>query len=95
MMEDYNTKEIKNNDVTFKAASGMMYDFFFPGSGLWKPLTIRAASREEAEEMHKLKREPIEPPVEAKEEVKDEVKEEVKTEPAEEQKADETQTNNE
>jgi hypothetical protein len=47
------------DEVTFKAASGVMYDFFFPGSGKWKPLTIRAESREVAQQMWEEKREPV------------------------------------
>jgi hypothetical protein len=46
------------DDVTFK---GVMQDFFFPGSGTWKPVTIHAESREAAEELWKSQRELSEP----------------------------------
>jgi hypothetical protein len=45
--------------VTFKAASGVMYDFFFPGGGKWKPVTVRAESREVAQKLWEEKREAI------------------------------------
>lgn len=50
------------DDVTFKAASGVLYDFFFPGSGgKWKPLTVRAQTREEAQQFWEANREPAQP----------------------------------
>lgn len=54
--------------VTFKASSGVMYDFFFPGGGKWKPVTVRAESREVAQKLWEEKREAIaeEKPVETK-----------------------------
>ena len=49
------------DDVTFKAASGVTYDFFFPGSGKWKPVTVRAESREVAQQLWEANREPVNP----------------------------------
>jgi hypothetical protein len=55
MLEESQNKMIDAGDpkdeVTFKAASGVLYDFFFPGSGKWKPVTVRAESREVAQEL--------------------------------------------
>jgi hypothetical protein len=49
------------DQVTFKAASGVLYDFFFPGSGKWKPKTVRAQTREEAQQYWEANREPAQP----------------------------------
>jgi len=35
----------------------VLQEYFFPGGGIWKPMTVRAATREEAEEIHRKKRE--------------------------------------
>ena len=60
-MTDYNKKDVNPSDdeVTFKAASNLMYDFFFPGSGKWKPVTVRAESREVAQQLWEKYREPV------------------------------------
>jgi hypothetical protein len=50
-----------NDGVTFKAASGMMYDFFFPGSGKWKAVTVRAESRQVAQQLWEDQRELVNP----------------------------------
>jgi hypothetical protein len=59
MLEESQNKMIDAGDpkdeVTFKAASGVLYDFFFPGSGKWKPVTVRAESREVAQELWEKK----------------------------------------
>jgi hypothetical protein len=47
------------DDVTFKAVSGLTYEFFFPGSGgKWKPMSVRAQTREEAQQFWEANREP-------------------------------------
>jgi hypothetical protein len=46
------------------AASRLTQDYFFPGGGVWKPMTVRASDRQEAEEIHRRKREPASPPAE-------------------------------
>jgi hypothetical protein len=56
------------DEVTFKAASGVMYDFFFPGGGKWKPVTVRAESREVAQTLYEGNRELANPVNEQKEE---------------------------
>ena len=43
------------------AVSQLMNEYFFPGGGVWKPMTVKAPNREQAEEIHRAKREPIEP----------------------------------
>jgi len=53
--------------VTFKAASGVTYDFFFPGSGKWKSMTVRAQTRDEAQEYWESHREPVNPEAAAEE----------------------------
>ena len=72
MLEESQNKMIDAGDpkdeVTFKAASGVLYDFFFPGSGKWKPVTVSAESREVAQELWEKNREPV------NQEVKDEEK---------------------
>ena len=45
--------------TTVKAVSAIMNEYFFPGGGLYKPMSIRAATREQAEAAYKEKREPI------------------------------------
>lgn len=47
--------------TSIKAVSGLMNDYFFPGGGIWKPMTVRASTREEAEQTHKQRREPVSP----------------------------------
>jgi len=41
------------------AATSITNDYFFPGNGIWQPMTIRAYDRIEAEATHKLKRQPV------------------------------------
>jgi hypothetical protein len=41
--------------------SVLINEYFFPGGGIWKPMTVRAPNREQAEEIHKAKREPLTP----------------------------------
>lgn len=86
MMEDYKTKDMASpepkDDVTFTPASGVMYDFFFPGSGKWKPVTVRAESREVAQQLWEAHREPVQS-------ASAEVKTEEKEEPVEETKPNE------
>lgn len=47
--------------TSVKAVSPMFNDYFFPGGGVWKPMTVKALTREEAEAIHRQKREPINP----------------------------------
>jgi hypothetical protein len=49
--------------TTAMAASVLLNDYFFPGGGVWKPMTIRAATLYDAEQVHKEKREPVTPAV--------------------------------
>jgi hypothetical protein len=39
--------------TTAIAANKLENDYFFPGGGVWKPMTVRAPSREQAEEIHR------------------------------------------
>ena len=54
MLENSENKMVNaadpKDEVTFKAASGVTYDFFFPGSGKWIPMNVRAETREEAQQ---------------------------------------------
>jgi hypothetical protein len=63
MLNDSENKMMNAADpqdgVTFKAASGVLYDFFFPGGGKWKPKTVRAQTREEAQQYWEAHREPV------------------------------------
>lgn len=43
------------------AASALINDYFFPGGGIWKPMTIKAPNLEQAQEIHKAKRQPLTP----------------------------------
>jgi hypothetical protein len=77
--------EVKNKADTptsVRAASQLINEYFFPGGGLWKPMTIKAPNREQAEEIHRAKREPVTAAVQA-------------VTPAEPEKAEETETTNE
>jgi hypothetical protein len=60
----------QKDDVTFKAASGVTYDFFFPGSGKWKAMSVRAQTREEAQQYWEANRVPVNPDAEVKAEEK-------------------------
>ena len=62
--------EDPKDEVTFKAASGVTYDFFFPGSGKWKPMSVRAQTREEAQQYWEENRKPVNPEPEKVEEPK-------------------------
>jgi len=46
--------------TTQKAVSQLMWEYFFPGGGVWKPMTIKAPNREQAEEIHRGTRVPVE-----------------------------------
>jgi hypothetical protein len=63
MMEDYKTKDMAEpkDDVTFKAVSSVTYEFFFPGSGKWQAMSVRAQSREEAQQYWEANRKPVNP----------------------------------
>ena len=50
--------------TTVKAVSPMFNEYFFPGGGVWKPMTAKALTLEEATEIHKQKREPVSPAIE-------------------------------
>lgn len=60
-MIDNSAVENKEADspTTLRAVSVLISEYFFPGGGVWKPMTIKAPSREQAEETYKAKREPI------------------------------------
>jgi hypothetical protein len=63
-----------DHPVTAMAASALLNDYFFPGGGIWKPMTIKAPNREQAEEIYKAKREAVTPEekVEAEKEITNE-----------------------
>lgn len=46
--------------TTIKAVSQLINEYFFPGGGVWKPMTVKAPNREQAEEIHRTTREPVE-----------------------------------
>lgn len=50
-----------DSPTTLRAVSVLINEYFFPGGGIWKPMTVRAPNREQAEEIHKAKREPLTP----------------------------------
>jgi hypothetical protein len=64
--------EVKNKaadtPTSQRAVSQLMWEYFFPGGGIWKPMTVKAPNREQAEEIHKDTREPIAPAEEKVEE---------------------------
>jgi hypothetical protein len=55
--------EVQNKSdlpTSMRAVSQLINEYFFPGGGVWKPMSIKAPSREQAEAIHKDKREPVE-----------------------------------
>lgn len=74
MINDAKNKMV-NGPSTVRAVSVIKNEYFFAGSGVWKPLNIIASTIEEATAAWEQKREPIEP---ARQEKKVEVKEEAK-----------------
>jgi hypothetical protein len=48
-----------DSPTTVKAVSFLMNEYFFPGGGLYKPMSIKAATREQAEAAYREKRESI------------------------------------
>jgi hypothetical protein len=70
-MMDGSSSKNKSADMptTILAVSVVESDYFFPGGGVWKPMTARAATIQDAEELHRVKREPVtaEPKVEESE----------------------------
>ncbi len=57
-------------NVTVSAASQIMNEYHFPGSGTWKALSVVAASIEEATELWRLRRAPLNPEAEKVDEQK-------------------------
>lgn len=47
--------------TTIRAVSPTVNEYFFPGGGVWQPMSVRAATREDAEAVYKEKREPVQP----------------------------------
>ena len=50
-----------DNPTSVQAVSVLVNDYFFPGGGVWKPMTVRAATLYDATAIHKEKREPVKP----------------------------------
>ena len=50
-----------DSPTSLRAVSALINEYFFPGGGIWKPMNIKAPTREQAEEVHKAKREPVTP----------------------------------
>ena len=50
-----------DSPTSLRAVSVLINEYFFPGGGIWKPMAIKAPSREQAEEIYKAKREPVTP----------------------------------
>jgi hypothetical protein len=50
-----------DSPTSLKAVSTLVNEYFFPGGGVWKPMSVKAPNREQAEEIHKAKREPVTP----------------------------------
>jgi len=46
--------------TTQNPISQLMWEYFFPGGGVWKPMTVKAPNREQAEELHRATRVPVE-----------------------------------
>jgi hypothetical protein len=65
MMEDYKKKDIaspeENEKVTIKAVSQIKNEYHFPGSGKWKPTSVIATNIDEATNIWKQKRIPVNP----------------------------------
>ena len=71
MTGEATVNKAEDTPTTLRAVSAMFNEYFFPGGGKWKPMSINATTREEAEALHKAKREPVskeEPKVEDNEE---------------------------
>ena len=51
----------QDSPTTVKAVSPMFNEYFFPGGGKWKPMSVKALTLEEATDIHKQKREPVSP----------------------------------
>jgi len=58
-----------------RASSQLTWEYFFPGGGIWKPMNVTAPNREQAEEIHRAKRQPVTPVEVQTEEVKAETTE--------------------
>jgi hypothetical protein len=59
-----------DSPTTLRAVSALINEYFFPGGGIWKPMSIKAPNREQAEEIYKAKREPVTPEGKVEEEEK-------------------------
>jgi hypothetical protein len=53
--------KVADTPTSVRAVSQLINEYFFPGGGVWKPMTIKAPNREQAEEIHKDTREPLIP----------------------------------
>ena len=58
MIGDAENKAV-NPPTTIKPVSPKMNEYFFPGGGRWKPMSVMAVDLTEAEELHRVKREPV------------------------------------
>ena len=59
MMNGESSVNKADTPTSVKAVSPMFNEYFFPGGGRWKPMTVKAITREEAEEIHRAKREAV------------------------------------
>lgn len=50
-----------DSPTTVKAVSPMFNEYFFPGGGVWKPMSVKALTIEDAQETYRQKREPVSP----------------------------------
>jgi len=50
-----------DSPTTIKAVSQLINEYFFPGDGVWKSMTVEAPNIEQAEEIYKAMREPVNP----------------------------------
>jgi hypothetical protein len=58
-MMDSSANKAADSPTSVRAVSQLVNEYFFPGGGVWKPMSIKAPNREQAEEIHKDTREPI------------------------------------
>jgi hypothetical protein len=61
MSADDASNKAADSPTSLKAVSTLINEYFFPGGGVWKPMSIQAPNREQAEEIYKVKREPVTP----------------------------------
>jgi hypothetical protein len=71
MMDGGASSNKADEPTTIRAVSVQKNEYFFPGGGIWKPMTVIATTLGQAEAIYKEKRQPVSPEEKVEEEAKE------------------------